>query len=127
MMIKKAFTFRGKSLEELKELSMNELAELLPCNARRRIKRFTDDEKKLLEKIKKSKKPVKTHLRTLVVLPFMVGKNIKVYNGKEFVDVVVIEEMIGHKLGEFSLTRRKVGHNAPGVGATRSSSNVSVK
>ena len=57
----------------------------------------------------------------------MVGKTIKVYNGKEFVPVNIVEEMLGHVLGEFSLTRKRVGHNAPGVGATRSSSAVSVR
>ena len=49
------------------------------------------------------------------------------FNGKEFVLVNIEREMIGHLLGEFSLTRKKVGHNSPGVGATRSSSNISVK
>ncbi len=126
-MMKKGFTFRGKTLEELQQLSLNELSDLFPSDERRRIKRLSDDEKSVLEKIKTSKKPVKTHLRSLIVLPFMVGKTIQVYNGKEFIAVTIIEEMIGHRFGEYSLTRKRVGHSAPGVGATRSSANVSVK
>ena len=55
------------------------------------------------------------------------GKVIGVYKGKEFVRIEIMPEMIGHYLGEFSLTRSKVAHNAPGVGATRSSSAVSVR
>ena len=57
----------------------------------------------------------------------MVGKKIKVYSGKEFIPVTIIEEMIGHYLGEFILTRKKVAHSAPGIGATRSSAALSVK
>ena len=126
-MMKKAFAYRGKSLEELQKISLNELADLLPSNERRKIKRLTEDEKQFMEKLKKSKRPVKTHLRSMLVLPFMVGKTIHIYNGKTFVPVTIIEEMIGHRLGEYSLTRNRVAHSAPGVGATRSSSNISVK
>jgi small subunit ribosomal protein S19 len=57
----------------------------------------------------------------------MVGKTIKVYSGKEFLPVVIIDEMIGHYLGEFVLTRNRVEHSAPGIGATRSSAALSVK
>lgn len=73
------------------------------------------------------KKPVKTHVRDMVVLPKMVGLKLAVHNGKEFVTVVVMEHMIGHYLGEFAQTRRRVEHSAPGVGATKSSSSQSVK
>ena len=127
MMMKKTFVYRGKSLEELQGMSFNELAEILPSGERRKIKRLTEEEKQFMEKIKNSKKPVKTHLRSMIVLPFMVGKLIQIYNGKTFVPITIIEEMIGHRLGEYSMTRNKVSHSAPGVGATRSSSNISVK
>ncbi|RJQ17553.1 30S ribosomal protein S19 [Candidatus Woesearchaeota archaeon] len=126
-MAKKEFTFRGKELEELKKLSIEEFATLLPARQRRSIQRgFTDEKKKFLKKVAK-KDNVKTHLRTMIVFPSMVGKIIKIYNGKEFTPVIIQEEMIGCFFGELSLTRRKVGHNAPGIGATKSSSNVSVK
>jgi len=63
----------------------------------------------------------------MIVLPEMVGMVIKIYNGKEFTPVTIIEEMIGHYFGEFALTRKKVEHSAPGIGATRSSASLSVK
>ena len=118
----KEFIYRGKSIEELKQLSLSELSDLLPARQRRKIKRgFSEDEKKLLEKIAK-KDNVKTHLRDMIILPAMIGKTILVHNGKDFEAVRVQEEMIGHYLGEFSLTRKRSSHSAPGVGATRSSS-----
>ena len=127
-MAKKEFRYRGKTLEELQAMGLKELASLLPAAARRKIKRgFTEQEKILLRNLKNSKKPVKTHCRSMLVLPEMVNKTIKVHNGKSFEDVVVQPEMIGHYLGEFSLTRKKVAHSSPGVGATRSSANISVK
>jgi len=126
-MVKK-FTYRGKTLEELKKLSIDQLAQLLKARARRKIKRgFTEQEKKLLEKIRKGKKKLRTHCRDMIILPEMVGLTIHVHNGKEFLPVVIKEEMIGHRLGEFALTRKRVQHSAPGVGATRSSAHISVK
>jgi small subunit ribosomal protein S19 len=127
-MAKKEFTYRGKSLEELKQLSLVELAELLPARARRKIKRnFTDQNKILLKKIENEEKNIETHCRDMIILPSMIGTTIKVYTGKEFVPIILEEEMIGHYLGEFALTRKKIAHSAPGVGATRSSSAISVK
>jgi small subunit ribosomal protein S19 len=55
------------------------------------------------------------------------GKTIKVHNGKDFIPVLIQEDMVGMYFGELVMTRKKVQHNAPGVGATKSSSNVSVK
>ena len=126
-MMQKGFAFRGKGLDELQKMSFTELAGLLTSEARRKIKRLTEEEKKFIEKVKTSKKPVRTHLRSMIVLPFMVGKTILVHNGKEFQRVDIIEEMIGHRLGEFVLTRSRVSHSAPGIGATRSSASLSVK
>lgn len=126
-MAKKIFKYRGKTLDELKALSITELAELLPARQRRSIKRgFSDAKQTLNNKIQK-KDNKKTHLRDMVVLPAMVGKTIRVHTGKEFVPVLIQDEMIGHYLGEFAFTRKRSAHNAPGVGATRSSANLSVK
>ena len=132
-MAKKVFTYKGKTLEELKKLSLKELIELLPSKQRRSLKRgFTDYQKKLLDKIKKNKegkhkKTIKTHCRNMIILPDMVGMTILVHDGKSFTQVNIQEEMIGHCLGEFTLTRKKVSHSAPGVGATRSSASISVR
>jgi small subunit ribosomal protein S19 len=127
-MAKKEFFYRGKNLEELKKLSLSELSELLPSRQRRGLKRgLTEQQKILFKKVKNDEKNIETHCRDMVVLPEMVGKTIKVHNGKEFVTVAIVEEMIGHCLGEFSLTRNRVEHSAPGIGATKSSAALSVK
>ncbi len=127
-MAKKEFSFKGKSLEELKAMSINEFMELIPSRQRRKIKRgFTEVEKTFLKKVNAGKNNIETHARDMVILPQMVGMTIKIHQGKEFVSVIIQEEMIGHLLGEFAMTRRKVGHSSPGVGATKSSGAVSVK
>lgn len=127
-MAKKVFTYKGKTLEELAKISINELAEMLPARQRRSLKRgFTDAQKILLEKIRSNEKNIETHCRDMIILPEMVGLTIKVYSGRIFVPIIIQPEMIGHYLGEFSLTRKKVAHSAPGIGATRSTASISVK
>ncbi|MBD8527562.1 30S ribosomal protein S19 [Pseudomarimonas arenosa] len=57
-----------------------------------------------------SKKPIKTWSRRSMIVPEMVGYTIAVHNGKQHVPVLVNENMVGHKLGEFALTRTFKGH-----------------
>ena len=127
------FRYKGYSIEELKKMSLDEFAKLLPARQRRSILRgFTPAQKKLIEKIRKYrekgiKKPIKTHCRDMIILPEMVGMIIMVHNGKEFIPVEITPERIGHYLGEFALTRKRVQHGAPGVGATRSSKFIPLK
>lgn len=129
----KEFTYRGKNLEELQILSLKEFAELLPARQKRSILRgFTDAQKKLLEKVEKTKrgsykKIIKTQCRDLVVLPNMVGLILYIHKGKEYTPVKILPEMIGLYLGELVLTRQRVTHSAPGIGATKSSTAISVK
>ena len=59
---------------------------------------------------KNDRKPIKTWSRRSMILPQMVGLTIAVHNGKQFVPVYVTENMVGHKLGEFSPTRSFRGH-----------------
>ena len=59
-----------------------------------------------------SKKPIKTWSRRSMILPEMVGLTIAVHNGKAHVPVLVNENMVGHKLGEFAATRTFKGHSA---------------
>jgi small subunit ribosomal protein S19 len=71
----------------------------------------------LLKKVEKtlrdgSKKPIKTWSRRSMIIPHMVGVTIAVHNGKEHIPVFVTENMVGHKLGEFALTRTYRGHTA---------------
>ena len=123
----KQYVFRGKSPDELKALSLSEFTEMTNAGARRKIKRgFTEQEKVLLENLK-SKDSVKTHCRDMVIIPEMVDKTIMVYDGKTFVPVKIIAEMLGHRLGEFALSRRIVRHSSPGIGATRSTTSQSVR
>lgn len=69
--------------------------------------------KKVLEaKESGSKKPIKTWSRRSMILPEMVGMTLAVHNGREHIPVFVNENMVGHKLGEFSLTRTYRGHAA---------------
>ena len=127
-MAKKEFSYRGHNLEELQAMTMKELAQVLPAQQRRKITRgFTDAEKSFLKSIEKKKKNLETHCRDMLILPNMVGLLLKIHNGKEFTLVEVKKEMIGHRLGEFALTRKNIKHSAPGIGATRSSASLSVK
>ena len=126
----KEFTFRGKATEELRQLDTREFAKLLKSRQRRAVLRqFQVIENFIIRCNKKQTrvKPIRTHLRNLVVVPGMIGLVIQVYNGKQYVPVRIIPEMLGHRLGEFSVTRTKVQHGAPGIGATRSSAAMSVK
>jgi small subunit ribosomal protein S19 len=126
-MAKKIWTYRGKTLEELQRMSLSELSEILPSRQRRTIKRgFDDGKKKIIAKLQKVDS-IETHVRDMVVLPQFVGKTIKIHNGKEFVPVIVQEDMIGCFFGELSQTRKKVQHSSPGVGASKSSANASPK
>ncbi len=119
-MAKKTFMYRGKTLEELNRLSLNDLAEILPSRQRRKIKRgFSDAEKKLVEKLKK-KDNVKTQLRDMIILPSMIGKTIRIHTGNTYTAILIQEEMIGAHIGELALSRKKVNHSNPGVGATKS-------
>ncbi len=65
-----------------------------------------------VEKLNESRRrdPIKTWSRACTIVPEFVGHTFKVHNGKGFIDVFVTEDMVGHKLGEFSLTRTFKGH-----------------
>ncbi|HIQ51575.1 MAG TPA: 30S ribosomal protein S19 [Nautiliaceae bacterium] len=125
------FTFRGYSLEQLMNMNLEEFAQLLKARERRKLLRglkfgFNPMISKLLKKVQlaregKYKKPIKTHARDMVIIPQMIGLEIQVYNGKEFVPVKINEEMLGHRLGEFVPTRKQVQHSGVGKGATRTS------
>jgi small subunit ribosomal protein S19 len=123
-MAKQEFKYRGKTVEELQELSIKEFAELLPSRQRRSINRGLDDrQKKLIDDLKEQDE-VRTHCRDMIVLPQWVGKVIRIHNGDEFVRVEITPERIGHYLGELAMTRKQVKHSAPGVGATKSSTAI---
>jgi len=127
---KKEFSYRGLSLEELQELTLDELLPLLPSRIRRTLKRgLTEKQNKLLTDVENATKgdQIKTHCRDMIILPCFIGHTVNVHNGKEFQRVDIQPDMIGHYLGEFALTRGKVKHTGPGVGATRSSKFMPLK
>lgn len=58
-----------------------------------------------------SRKPIKTWSRRSTITPEFVGLNFEIHNGKSFLPLYITENMVGHKLGEFALTRTFKGHN----------------
>ena len=119
---RKEFTYRGKTLEELKKLDVREFAKYLRSRQRRNVLRQFQklEDFVSLAKIRINKnKPIRTHQRSLTIVPEMVGMKIYVHNGRNFILVTIVGEMLGHKLGEFSLTRARVKHGKSGVGATK--------
>jgi len=123
-MAKADFTYRGKNLEELKAMDTREFAKLVKARPRRTILRQFNEIEQFIIKCKKKiekKKAIKTHLRETIIVPRMIGYKIGIHNGKTYVNVEITGEMLGHRLGEFSVTRNKVSHGAAGIGATKSS------
>ena len=83
----------------------------------RSIKKGPFVDQSLLKKVDEavssnSRKPIKTWSRRSMVLPDMVGLTIAVHNGRQHVPILINENMVGHKLGEFALTRTFKGHAA---------------
>jgi len=132
----KEYAYRGCTLDQLQTMSMDEFICLLPSRQRRSLRRgLTQEQIKLLERIRIAKKAqekgeklaIKTHARDAVILPEMIGLTILVHNGKEFTSVEIMPEMIGHCLGEFSITNKPVKHGSPGIGSSRSSMYVPLR
>jgi len=124
------FLYRGKTIEDLQKMSLDEFVALMPSKARRTIKRMGIQIKATLAKIRRAKtrgKQLRTHNRQMVVLPEMVGMTLMVHDGKTFQFVNVVPEMLGHRLGEYSITCKLVKHSGPGIGATRGSKAVELK
>lgn len=126
----KEFLYRGLPIEELVAMPIDQQLDLMPSRARRFFKRGFDHDTEVFWAKTLAAEPggdLRTHLRDFPVMPVMVGKMLHIHNGKEFQKVGVTAEMIGHKLGEFALTRKAVKHTGPGVGATRSSKFMPLK
>lgn len=131
------FSYRGVELDDLLTLSTEKFVELVHCRARRRMTRgLKQKPMALIKRIRKSvaeatgeDKPavVRTHLRNMIIVPEMIGGIVGIHNGKVFNQVEIKPEMVGHYLGEFSITYKLVAHGRPGVGATGSSKFVPLK
>ena len=133
----KKFTFRGLQLEELVELKNEKLMELFTSRIRRRFNRGMKHKyQRLVMKLRKAKKnlqpgekpaPVKTHMRSAIILPEMVGSVVGIYTGKEFSNVEIKFDMVGTYLGEYGITYKPTTHGKPGVGATKGSAHTALK
>ena len=129
----KEFKYRGYSMKELQSMSLDEFLKLVPSRQRRSLTRgLSENKKKILEQIDNlnkdsSDQSIRTHSRDLILLPKMLGLTIHTYTGKEFVPVEVQPSMIGHYLGEYAITNKKVQHGTPGIGASKSSLYVPLK
>ncbi len=133
-MAKKEFTFRGKTLQELQQLTVQEFAKL--CNSRGRRSLLRGVDRQLLRKIEKARaeqkagkkqKVIRMHQRDTIIIPQMVGLLFGVHRGNNFDVFEVKPEMLGHYLGEMVLTRKKLAHGKAGIGATRSSTAISAR
>lgn len=130
------YYFRGKDLEGLQSLSLDEFKGMVKSRPRRMMERgYPPTVKKLIEKVAKAKRliaegkdrVVKTHVREAIILPDWIGMKFGIHNGKEFKAVVIRDDMVGRRLGEFSHTTSRVLHSGPGVGATRGSKFIPLK
>ncbi len=125
---KKEFEYRGISLEELKKLDVREFAKYVKSRKRRTLLRQFSEIEDFLTRARKKiekNKPIRTHKRHIIIVPEMVGMKLHVHNGRKFEPFEVVVEMLGHRFGEFSLTRSLVKHGAAGVGATKGSKALS--
>lgn len=127
-MVKKEFTYRGKTLQELREMGTNEFARLVTSRPRKSLLKGYD--KKMLKRIEEARneiakgkeaRPIRTHKRDLVVIPQMIGLKMAIHKGNSFETIEIIPEMLGSYLGELVLTRKRLVHGKAGIGATRSS------
>ncbi|MBA3283771.1 MAG: 30S ribosomal protein S19 [Nitrosopumilus sp.] len=131
------FKYKGYSGDQIQRLSIETLMPLLNSRQRRSLDRrlstyMTDEKRKFREELKLSREgkltsPLKTHLRDMIILPDMIGLSVLVHNGKEFIPFTIRPEMVGHYLGEYSITNKRVQHGSPGVGSSRSSLYVPLK
>ena len=120
------YAYRGIDLEKLVDMQNEDLMNLFRARQRRKFSRGIKRQPiTLLKKLRKSKKacaygekpvPVKTHMRNMVIVPEMIGSVVGVYNGKNFINVEIKPEMIGHYLAEFSITYHPVQHGRGGKG-----------
>ncbi|KAI0505598.1 ribosomal protein S15, eukaryotic/archaeal [Xylaria bambusicola] len=140
------FSYRGVELDDLLELGSDDLRTLFHARARRRLSRgLRRKPMGLVRKLRVAKQNAapnekarirsqsdipaecKTHLRNMIVVPELIGSVVAVYNGKVFNSIEIRPEMVGHYLGEFSISYTPVKHGRPGIGATHSSRFIPLK
>ncbi|MCL5007524.1 MAG: ribosomal protein S19 family protein [Candidatus Marsarchaeota archaeon] len=124
--------YRGMTPSEISGLSDQDYLKMLKSRQRRSVIRNSLKYRMLSEKIAEQKKsgsskPVKTHIREAVIMPSWIGMTINVYNGKEFQQLTISANMLGHRLGEYAYSTKRVVHSSPGIRATKGSKFTEVK
>lgn len=127
----KQFSYKGKTLEELIDMPVSEFAKLIPSTYRRHLLRglnkYEDDLIKRVDTAQNSEDPnalsapIKTHERSMIVLPCMIGCTIAVHGGNGFFPIEIKPEMIGSRLRDYIPTRCVCTHGRPGIGSTSGS------
>ena len=124
--------FRGMTPSQLVSLTDEDYLKMINSRERRTIKRNGLTYKNLKVKIERFKKkgitkPIRTHIREAVIMPSWVGMTFEVHDGKEFKKIPITANMLGHRIGEYAYTTKRVLHSAPGIRATRGSKFLAVK
>ncbi|MCL4363300.1 ribosomal protein S19 family protein [Candidatus Marsarchaeota archaeon] len=122
--------FKGKMPGDIPSMSSEEYLSLIKSRQRRWIKRNSLQYRTLIKKVEERRaksKPVRTQTREAVILPSWIGMTFEVYSGKEYQKLLIEPQMLGHRLGEFVYTTKRVQHSAPGIKATRGSKFLSQK
>lgn len=122
----KSFYYRGIEVQNLIGIPKVELLEMLHARARRKFVRgLKPGALHLLKRLRKAKKnaaegekpePIKTRVRDMIIVPEMVASVVCVYNGKTYITVDIKPDMVGHYLGEFSITYKPVRHGKAAQG-----------
>lgn len=133
----KQFSYKGKTLEELIKMPVSEFAGLIPSSCRRHLLRglnkYEDDLIRRVDEAQNSSDahalsvPIKTHERSMVIIPCMIGCTIAVHCGNGFFPLEIKPEMIGSRLRDYIPTRVVCTHGKPGIGATSGSKFVPLK
>ena len=120
---KKEFTYRGMTIDKLQDLNFDDFIKIVPSRQRRSFRRgLSKEQAKLInDSNQRPEKVLRTHRREMIIIPQFVGRKFAVHNGREFVDIEIMPEMIGLYFGELAPTRTSPTHTGPGVGATKSS------
>jgi small subunit ribosomal protein S19 len=124
--------FRGLTPSELAARDMKDYVNMVTSRERRSIKRNGLEYRKLVASVDariaaKSTKPIRTTIREAVILPRWIGLKFEVHNGKEWKPVFITANMLGHRLGQYSHTTKRVIHSDPGIRATRGSKFLAMK
>lgn len=112
------------------KISREQFLKLINSRERRAMKRNSLEYKALVikaERCKKSGKTVRTNIREAVILPEWVGMKFEIHNGKEWKAVTLTANMLGHRIGEYAFSTKRVIHSDPGIRATRGSKFLAMK